>query len=304
MASYILPFIIILIIAVVGVVIYTSWQLMHPPRRTVDQTPIEYGLVYEDISFQSSYDGTTLQGWWLPAQQDGKQTAAVGTVIFAHGYGMNRLQKPLYVLNLVKQLAAAGYNSLLFDFRNSGESDGKLTSVGQFEKKDLLDAICFAKEEKNTSEIALLGWSMGAVCAILAAAEALAVKKVIADSPFADLTDYLQLCLSVWSGLPKFPFNWLIIQVISLIYRINAKKVNPYRTVSQLAGRPLLLIHSKSDLTIPYTQSELLYAAADQKSASLWLTNGAAHIESYLLDPSAYTEKIITFLNRAADNNK
>ena len=50
----------------------------------------------------------------------------------------------------------------------------------------------------------LLGFSMGASTAILAAAESQDVDAVIADSPFSDLTSYLDENLSVWSNLPSF----------------------------------------------------------------------------------------------------
>src|SRR5690606_23492087 len=112
-------------------------------------------------------DDLTLRGWFMPPQGEDKGL----TVVMAHGYKQNREQSDIPALTVANFLVDSGYAVLMFDFRNSGQSGGNLTSVGQFEKNDLLGAIDWVNDT-HPSKIALLGFSMGATTSILAAAEA------------------------------------------------------------------------------------------------------------------------------------
>ena len=180
-----------LILAIGGISGYVGWNLTHPAREKLTGTPADFNLPFADISFNSREDGLKLRGWFIPA-------ASNNTVIFAHGYRKNRLQLDVPVLPIVRKVYEQGWNVLLFDFRNSGESEGKMTSVGQYEVNDLLGAVDFIRLEKKLSgKIVLHGFSMGAATAIIAGAREKNVDGVIADSPFADLKPYLMENLSV-----------------------------------------------------------------------------------------------------------
>jgi uncharacterized protein len=292
----------ILVIALlsVSVSIYVGWSLIHPKRQPVIGTPQSVQLAYENISFHSQLGNVPLKGWWIPAQRNEKSTNSVKTVIFAHGYGDSRTLNPVHIINLAKPLAEDGYNVMMFDFRDSGESGGDLTSIGEFEEQDLLSAIHFAKEEKKSQKVALIGWSMGAVTAILAGAQTQDVSAVIADSPFADLKDYLNTNLPHWSHLPSFLFTPIIMHSIPLIAGIDMTKVSPFHVVAKLGSRPLLLIHSKADDTVPYQNSERIYQAIPDKShTELWLTEKAGHIKTYLLQKKAYEARVLDFLDKS-----
>ncbi len=187
-----------------------SWQvglgLIHPEREPVTADPASRGLDYENVAF-TSRDGIRLEGWFLPAAGG----VAPRTVVFAHGYGKNRLQDDVPALDVAAALVRAGFNVLMFDFRNSGSSGGDRTTVGQEEVQDLAAAVEWVRATYGPDQaVGLLGWSMGAVTAILTAGGAEPVQAVVADAPFADLRTYLEENLSHWTGLPEFPFNWLI----------------------------------------------------------------------------------------------
>lgn len=49
-------------------------------RKPINESPEDYGLDFELISFQST-DDVSLKGWFIPAQKPGNRT-----IIFAHGY--------------------------------------------------------------------------------------------------------------------------------------------------------------------------------------------------------------------------
>lgn len=282
-----------------AVSIYVGWNLTHPAHSKIVDNPYKYNLKYENIKFNSQLDGIDLKGWWIPAQNNNIITDSKKTVIFAHGYKNARDLSTIHVLALAKRIAQEGYNVMLFDFRNSGQSAGNVTSVGLFETYDMLSAIQYAKTNKKSDKISLLGWSMGAAVSIMAGTESPYVNAIIADSSFADLDTYLQTNLPVWSNLPNFPFTKEIMYSLPVIEGMNPKKVTPYEAVKNLGNRKLFLIHSRADKAIPYKNSMQIYNEVSNKgNVQLWLTDKADHIRSYLLYKKEYENKIINFLNK------
>ena len=279
-----------------GISYYVGMQLVKPQPRAILQTPQDFGLVYEDVSFNSQKDHVQLRGWWIPAQKQGGVYDSGKTVIFAHGYKYNRAYDKINALNLAKRLAAEGYNVFAFDFRRSGESKGELTTIGYLEKYDLLSAVDYVTQEREQSDVAVIGWSMGAVTAILAAAESTQIRAVVADSPFSDLKDYLSANLPVWSDLPSFPFTPMILYGLPLVIGVDVDAVSPYRAVEKFTDKRLLLVHTKEDEAIPYTESQRIYQAAPADTAELWLLDNGGHTEAYLHYPEEYEEKILAFL--------
>ncbi|UZW14837.1 alpha/beta hydrolase [Clostridium pasteurianum] len=278
--------------------IYVGWNLTHVVHGKIIETPVKYNLKYENISFDSQLDGTNLKGWWISAQNNNILINSKKTVIFAHGYRQTRDLSKIHDLVLAKRFAKEGYNCMLFDFRNSGQSDGKVTSVGLFETYDMLSAIKYAKQNKNSSSISLIGWSMGAAVSIMAGTKSKDVKKIIADSSFADLETYLKTNLSVWSNLPNFPFTIEIMSTLPVIEGLDPEKVSPQKTVKNLEDKKLFLIHSKADTDVPYKNSVQIYNNVKNKAnVQLWLTNKASHMKSYLLYKTEYEDKLVKFLN-------
>ncbi len=284
----ILALFIVPVLAIPAVAGYVGWQVSHPEREAIATVPEQYGLPKQDIEFRSRFDQLLLKGWIIPAE-DKKRI-----VIFAHGYADNRsMNKP--ALPTAKALYDQGISSLLFDFHNSGESEKSVTSVGQLEKEDLLSAIDYAGSA-GYEEIGLIGFSMGAAAALMAAPDDARVKFVVADSPFADLEAYLQDNLSIWSGLPDFPFTPLIMWEIPLLTGIDPGKVKPIEAIRQLRDRPVLLIHEEGDPKISSENSKQLYEASGSGKTQLWITPGAQHVGSYEFDPQQYIRKVTGFV--------
>ncbi len=144
-----------------------------PCKRSSKRNACKYRLSYENVSFTSERDGIPLIGWSIPAA-----TSNGLTVIVAHGYKNNRLQDNVPVMSLIEKLSSKGYNFYMFDFRNSGESGGDQTTVGEYEQLDLLAAIRYVKEHRS-DKIVLLGYSMGAATSLLAATQSPDVAAVI-----------------------------------------------------------------------------------------------------------------------------
>ncbi|WP_462411623.1 alpha/beta hydrolase [Neobacillus sp. Marseille-QA0830] len=278
-------------LAPLGIGIY----LTHPFPAKTTKNPKDYGLDFEEVEFFSRKDQVKLSGWWIPAVS--KQSRK--TIITAHGYMNERAMERIEGLRLAKVLSKQGYNVLMFDFRNAGKSKGRTTGLGYYEKHDLYSAIEYAIQKKSQKKIALLGWSMGASTALIAGCEHPAVSVIIADSPFSDLEPFLKENLSYWSKLPKLPFTPIIYHSMRKLLNIDPNEVSPIRKVINTKGKTFLLIHSKSDEAIPYTESERLYKSIPSGNhKELWLTEKAKHIHSYFLYKRDYEHRVLRFLHK------
>jgi pimeloyl-ACP methyl ester carboxylesterase len=291
-----LALILLVFISITAISTYIGWSLTHPDRKPIDDNPANYGLVYNDVTFNSNDNEVALSGWWIDAEQN-QISSQNKTIIFAHGYHGNRLQKKVPTLELSKVLVDKGYNILLFDFRNSGLSEGDLTTVGVKEKEDLLGAIEYVKNLSPNTEIILFGFSMGASTSLITAVESPDVAAVIADSPFDDLTTYLESNLSVWSHLPNFPFTPMIMNIIPPLTGMDPEKVSPLKTIHLFGDKPLLLIHADEDPSIPLANSERILSASGNPNASLWTVPGTEHVGARNVDSKAYDEKVLEFLS-------
>src|SRR3954466_5177647 len=132
----------------------------------------------EDITFRTG-DGLTIHGWYLP------HDAPRAAIVIAHGFGMSRVE----LLDLARGLRARGHAILLFDFRAHGASEGTRSTIGYHEAHDVAAAAHFLHDRPELAGRAggALGPPMGAVAAILAAAEEPLIAAVVADSAYATL---------------------------------------------------------------------------------------------------------------------
>ncbi|MEW9697904.1 alpha/beta hydrolase [Paenibacillus sp. SI8] len=283
---------IVICFGLIGISAFVGWRLTHPGRRPIDEIPANYGLQAEAIKFPSRTGDVVLQGWFLPSQQSFAQM----TIIVSHGYAGTRLEKGLPALALVKSLVEAGNHVVMFDFRNSGESEGHMTTVGYLEKQDVLGAIDWVHEHVS-GKIGLIGFSMGGSTSILAAAEEQSVVGVVADSPFSQLSPYLRDNLPVWSKLPRFPFTPLILAVLPRMIGIHPNHVDALAAVDRVYPRPILFIHSRDDQAIPCANSEIMWSRHSDVF-ELWITQKAAHVGSYRLHPEDYTNRVLSFFSK------
>lgn len=287
--------IISLVLAFIAFAILVTWVALHPERASAKETPEDYDLNYENVNFNNSIDNTKLEGWWIPAQNtilDSSNSSY--TIIFAHGFGNSRTGMPIKSLKLAKRLTNEGYNVLMFDFRNSGESEGTMTTIGYYEKFDVLSAIAYAKK-RGSVEVGLLGWSMGASSSILAANDSEEVKAVIADSPFSDFNSYIDEKFSYWTNLPN-KFSSFVVHIGETFMGLDYSKVSPKTAASEMKDNTaVLLIHGKNDNAINYHNS--LDIKKKNPNAKLWLINGAGHIRGYKKEKTKYEEKVIKFFN-------
>jgi uncharacterized protein len=278
-----------------GLAFFVGWSLTHPARKAIAETPDRYGLAYTDVTFPSRGGAVTLKGWFLPARGDKKGM----TLVFAHGYRGNRTQPDVPALAVAQALAGKGYDLLLFDFRSNGESEGSFTSVGQYETDDLLGAIDWVRRTGAPGQpVGVIGFSMGASTALMAAAAEPDVAGVVADSPFSNLKRYLEANLSIWSNLPHFPFTPLILAIMPPVLGVDPAAVDPLSAVDRIYPRPILFIHNEADGTIPYTESEMMWQRHPDRF-QFWKPAEGGHVGTYKTYPEEYISRVEAFFDAA-----
>jgi pimeloyl-ACP methyl ester carboxylesterase len=255
-------------------------------RKTQEDQPSNYGLAYEDVSFLSRRGDVKLEGWLVHGRP------AYSTLVLVHGLGSTRSGDK--AVELSARLQEKGYSVLLFDLRGHGSSGGSKVSAGYYEKEDVLSAFDFLVQQGTPPErIGLLGFSMGAATAILAAAEEPRIHAVVADSPFAKASEFLanetarKTVIPEWLAPVFIPTAKLMARGL---YGINIGSITPEEAVKRLAY-PILVIHGTADVRIPPSNGERVYQAAFPGS-SLWLVPGVGHVDAFNDFPDEYVQRV------------
>ncbi|WP_125154030.1 alpha/beta hydrolase [Clostridium rectalis] len=296
--EYIVVFFIIFIILLEFFSIYIVKKFSYPKVRNIKNLPTDYGMsIYEEVVFKSYGDDLKLTGYLI------KKVNSKKSIIICHGYGDNKFivggkgcKQKVDNLKLAKLFLQQDYNVLLFDFRGHGDSyKNAAVTIGYNEQRDLLGAIEFIQSLKLNEKIGIIGFSMGAGTALSILDKVGNIDFVIADSPFSDLKDYLMNNIKIWTGLPKIPFAPLIVLNFKLLYKVKFYKVSPISSV-RTSKVPILLIHGKKDITIPYKESVKLKRNCKSSKSKLVLFQNSAHIGSFYLYHIEYEKVIKDFL--------
>ncbi|ADI00021.1 alpha/beta hydrolase [Salisediminibacterium selenitireducens] len=288
--QYLILFVLLLLIVTVALTVYTGLSMTRTEPRELSLNPDMYMMDYENVTFQSMHeDEVILQGWLMEPEADPE-----ATVIMSHGYRGNRHESGAGFFALAQFLLNDGYRVLMYDFRNSGESDGTLTSIGVMERYDVLGAVSFIEDRYN-EPIMLYGVSMGASASLSAAALTDAVSAVIADSPFSDLESYLEANLPVWTNLPSFPFTPLTMGLIPRLTGITPSELSPVNDLDAIYPRSVLFIHGDEDEYIPHSES-IEMASQHEDAFEIWIPEGADHVQGFYKHPEAYMTLVKDFL--------
>lgn len=271
---------------------FIAYGFVHPVKLPAWETPSDYQMPGEDVSFASDEnDRLVLRGWFVPAE--GKPR---GVLVLCHGRQGTRAD----MLRHAQYLREAGFSCLTFSFRACGDSPGDTSTIGWQEVGDALGAVRYLKSRSDTRNLPLgiYGSSMGAAVAIQAGAKSPLIRAVAADSSYTRLDRAID---QRFRGLMGFAGPIFAVPVSFFGERMtgmHAHDVAPLAVVAQIAPRPLFLIHGKSDILIRYRDSEELYRAAGQPK-TLWLVPDAGHVQNFALHPDEYRRRLTEFFVQA-----
>jgi hypothetical protein len=201
----------------------------------------------------SALDGTSLHGVIARPVIAGNDPRKV--ILYNHGNAGNLIHR----LEKLDKLCEIGYDVFLYDYRGFGKSSGKPDVAGAI--SDGKGALKHVEEKLGykREDIIIYGESLGTGIAA----------EIIKESP----EDFAALVLeSGFASLGaqagrKFP-------VIGAM--ILKRDLPTIETIKNYKGR-LLIIHSKNDKIIPYSDSEKLFAACPSEQKKLLTLKGVGH---------------------------
>ena len=252
-------------------------------RPVSDRNPSELDPSCEALTLAAA-DGGSLSVWLC------ERGPATPLVIVFHGYAIEKTK----LFPEAKAFLELGASVLLVDFRGSGGSSGRATTIGVREADDVATVVRYAKERLPHTATVLVGQSMGAVAILRAASErTVAPGAVILEAVFDTLLNTVRNRFSSMR-VPPFPSAELLVLWGGIQCGFNGFKHNPVEYAKALKC-PALFMHGNRDIRVSVDESRRVFAAAPEPKAYREF-EGVGH-ESYVLPyPAEWKAEVSTFL--------
>ena len=234
------------------------------PYGTLEATPKDWGLDYEDVRLSTS-DGVTLHGWYIPGD-DSEQV-----LLFFHGNAGNISHRG----ESIAIFHRLGLNVLIIDYRGYGESGGSPSELGLY--RDARAAWQYLTETLGfaPSDIILFGRSLGSAVAAKLASER-RPGALILESGFSSAKDAAREIYPLLSWLVLLRFELDAVRYLGSVHC------------------PVLVLHSPDDEIIPYSLGRKLFDAAPEPKRFVELRGG--HNDGFLLSQPEYEQALGDFL--------
>ncbi|WP_298828299.1 alpha/beta hydrolase [uncultured Planococcus sp.] len=212
-------------------------------------------------------------------------------VIICHGVTETKVNSFKYA----RMFERMGFNSVVYDHRRHGDSGGKTTSFGHFEKMDLKAVVQALKLHVGADLFyGIHGESMGAATTLLYAGMEDKADFYISDCAYSDIYEQILHVMKTTTPLR----TTLALRLASLFMKMrdgySISTVSPRETVQNIQ-KPVLFIHSVNDEFVLPKMSEELYALK-QGPKELKFFDEGAHAQSFNRNPDEYEETIAEFL--------
>ncbi|MBI2782360.1 MAG: alpha/beta fold hydrolase [Chloroflexi bacterium] len=271
----------------------------YPHRHPPADDPSALGLAFEELLIPSA--GVDLPAWWIPARGGAPGPA----VLLIHGWESARDR----TLPNALILHAIGVHVLTLDVRGHGANPPEELplTAGEF-GEDALAGVRALLARPDVTAVGILGHSMGAIGALLAAASEPRVAAVVAASTPADpyrLTrQTFRLAKLPLPGPFAWPLAWLTTHVFLLPRGHTVRSVSATHAIGEYAG-PVLLIHGADDRVVPFSHLATLEDAAQRAreddpaapDVEVLAVPGGQH--SWLYEFAAYRGAVARFLTEA-----
>ncbi len=197
---------------------------------------IDLGYTIESVTYKS-INGDTLNGWLLKPKG---QTATI-TLLHLHGNAGCLVSQ----YGAVSPLMKYGFQIFVFDYSGFGISGGKPTKKNVLDNAlSTLDYLKSREDVKNTS-LVLYGQSLGGhLSAVVAAQREKDIDGLVIEGAFSSHKD-------------------IAAHMVPVLGRIMVKKDYSATSSIKKFHKPLLIIHSTEDETIPFKMGQKIYVVAN-----------------------------------------
>lgn len=255
--------------------------------------------VYEEVSFPSRGTDIALKGWYIETDP------AAPVVVLTHGGageipGSRRAPSILIPAGI---LARNGFNVLVYDLRNYGDSgrDNGRAAIGNKEFQDVLGAWDWLANVKGFTpgRIGLYGISLGGGTTLIAFGQEPRVAAAFVDSPLSDLPRSMDAALER-NGYPVLLRQPAIIMA-KYVGGVDLLAHSPAEAILNDNGRPIYIVHGAADADISVEQTQALAALAKEREANLtvWIPQDVGHVGAVFVLPEEYEQRLVGFFREA-----
>ena len=277
------------VVAYLGVSYFIASGVTRAEREDFEDHPADYSLEYEDVEFLSRKGDVMLTGWYLLSP------ACETNLILVHGISSNRASRQ--ATEIAAHLIDACFNVLLFDLRAHGTSGGDRITGGIDEAEDVLGAYDYLRSRgAHPHRIGILGRSMGAGAAVLAAAVEPDIRALVLDSTYAQVHDLIAFEVARKTPIPEWAAPVFIpgaSLLANVLYGIDLSKLAPEHAIKSV-DVPILLIHGEADTRIPIEHGVRVHKEAYAES-KMWVVPSADHGEAFSRFPDDYMDRVVSY---------
>jgi uncharacterized protein len=240
----------------------------------------------EDIRCRTA-DGLRLAGWVVTPPKPR------ATIALFHGLRGNRST----LWNRIVFLAEAGYRCVAFDHRGHGQSEGRLTSFGFCESRDVEAIVDFIERRWPGQPRAALGVSMGAAALCYSFSRTRDWNALILESMYHDLGQAFRT--RVGANYPAWfkRFHRGVIWITERRLGLRLSDLAPIQHMSKLAPTPVMLLTGSDDPHAPPGDLQELFDRC-QEPREISLVIGAGHEDVCEQGGAEYQRLILDFLHR------
>ncbi len=255
----------------------TSWRTLleigdnFQPRfvnDNGDQLPADYTI--ESVVFKNMA-GLNLNGWFIKP----KATKPTVTLLFLHGNGGNITKHYYAAANMVKQ----GFQAFIFDYSGYGFSEGTPTRSGILNDATSALAYIRSREDVGGTKIVIYGQSLGGHLAAAAAQKnEQIIDGLVMEGAFSSHKEV---------AATRFPIGFMAKMLVKEEY-------SAVRSVREF-HKPVLVIHSTEDESIPFWMGKKIYNNANNPKSFYEIKHRHIWGPTYYADSIAY--KINAMIN-------
>lgn len=207
-----------------------------------------------------------------------------------------RKESCMYCCHYAEPYRKAGYNVLVIDNRAHGNSEGKYSTAGYKEYKDILKWAQFLNESEHINQIVFHGICVGAATALYAVTSYNCpdyVTGMIADGMFTTFRQSFKNHLISY-GIPAFPATNICMYILSKISGTNAFRIGPITEISK-NSKPILFLAGKNDKFSRPEEMMILYEYCNSIKKIVWFNKGK-HSRLRINNTAEYDNAIFSFL--------
>ncbi len=255
-------------------------QYIFQPTEEITGTPADFGFDYQDLWLSVTKLAPTgpiterMNAWWIPSPLPNAPC-----ILYLHGNGWN-IGDSAYNTARLRRM---GFSILAIDYRGFGKSEGEFPSEAQVYQDAQVAWDHLKGLEANPQRRFVYGLSLGGAVAIDLAVKNPDIAGLIVEASFTSIHDMAKEV----HGYGLLPLDWILTQRFESLTKIGSIKM------------PVLFIHGKADIVIPYSMSERLYAAAPQPK-SMVLIPDAGHSSIAVVAWERYRSAVQDFISGAA----